>query len=601
MLFRSPAAYASRKNHTLELNQQGAVEYRGGPIPGRVAMSIVYVQSATGRLVTVWDRRCFDSVDIQVSIYATGDCEARSWSNLRKYRGSGTARGNVGAMPILDQDKCYDHVGKPWCELWIDEESDKLPHLKCEKCESWVPVAFLCLNSHCSAPNKIEFGFSTNSSLKSCPTDYLTIEEEVKVIQANMPLSSATADDSSDAGGEEEGKGGNDQAPAATEQHRGCDVLYDTGDMDIDISHFNGKLSGAFFNLGQGMFDVIKSDTVSLWKYVLRICCGIQLSPDRDHFDPRCLYGRHGGIVSDQTNIKDTPVKSLFEIRKYLTEGSDDSHRIPILGNIPLYGNFAKPPVQMLIDSGFLPIVSSYKIIAHNGTVCSNEFVRVMIEAAMEQFEWQRNAMSRQDFVDMVQEYSLVWRAYKVGVNSPPDASLIENIHLNRTKHQALASRLTMIPKAYIMRFGYNDDHRIQRGVLARLIGRHMTEEQTIDRASRKDELSHNRPEHRFLIDRHDRQELPFKDDIMNNVLLNDGSSQNFLSYMTAVPTQGGTEASEYRRLRLIDPDNDCVQAVIGSSQAWEKETESARVATTHWERRSKDDRWMVESPQYKT
>ena len=255
-----------------------------------------------------------------------------------------------------------------------------------------------------------------------------------------------------------------DQAAAATELHRGCDVLYDTGDVDIDISLFSSKLSGSFFNLGKGMFDVVKSDTVSLWKYVLRICCGIQLSPDRDHFDSRYLYGRHGGIVSDQMNIKSTPVKSLFEIRKYYTEGSDANHGIPILGNIPLYGNFAKTPVQMLIDSGYLPTVSSYKIIAHNGTVCSNEFVRYLIEAAMEQFEWQRKAMTRQDFVDMVQEYCLIWRAYKVDWNSVPDASLIENIHLNRTKHQALASRLTMIPRAYMMRFGYNDDHRIQRG-----------------------------------------------------------------------------------------------------------------------------------------
>ena len=65
------AAYASRKGHTLELNQQGAIEYRGGPIPGRAAMSLVYVHSATGRLVNVWDRRCFDSPDIKVSIYAT--------------------------------------------------------------------------------------------------------------------------------------------------------------------------------------------------------------------------------------------------------------------------------------------------------------------------------------------------------------------------------------------------------------------------------------------------------------------------------------------------------------------------------------------------
>ena len=69
-----------------------------------------------------------------------------------------------------------------------------------------MPFAFCCLNNRCSAPNKVEFEFSSNSSLKSCPTDYLTIEDEVKVIQANMPQSTATAEDSSDAGGDEDGK-----------------------------------------------------------------------------------------------------------------------------------------------------------------------------------------------------------------------------------------------------------------------------------------------------------------------------------------------------------------------------------------------------------
>ena len=81
----------------------------------------------------------------------------------------------------------------------------------------------------------------------------------------------------------------------------------------------------------------------------------------------------------------------------------------------------------------------------------------------MEQFEWQRKAMAKGDFVNMVEEYCLIWRNYGVDWNSIPDASEIEDIHLNRKQHQALASRLTMIPRAYMLRFCYNTDHKVQR------------------------------------------------------------------------------------------------------------------------------------------
>ena len=123
------------------------------------------------------------------------------------------------------------------------------------------------------------------------------------------------------------------------------------------------------------------------------------------------------------------------------------------MGDIPIYGEFDKLLVQLLIEAGYLPTVSSYKIIAHNGTVCSNEFVRYFIEAAMEQFEWQRKAMTMGDFVNMPEEYCLIWRNYGVAWNSVPDASEIEDVHLDRKRHQALASKLTMIPRAYMLRF----------------------------------------------------------------------------------------------------------------------------------------------------
>ena len=81
------AIYAEANGHTLELNPQGAVEYRGGPIPGRAAMSMVYIQPATGRLVTVWDRRCFDSPDLKVFIGHSERCDNKSWANLVRFRG----------------------------------------------------------------------------------------------------------------------------------------------------------------------------------------------------------------------------------------------------------------------------------------------------------------------------------------------------------------------------------------------------------------------------------------------------------------------------------------------------------------------------------
>lgn len=199
---------------------------------------------------------------------------------------------------------------------------------------------------------------------------------------------------------------------------------------------------------------------------------------------------------------------------------------------------------------------------------------------------------------DQAQDYCLIWRDYKVDWNSVPDASHVENNHLNRQKHQALASRLTMIPRAYMLRFCYNDDHRIQRAAYARLIGKHMTEEQVIDRASRKVELSSDRHEHVRLIQRHTRQEMPLKEDIINNAFLNDGKSSNFLAYMTAMPT-GGPDMTDARRLRLIDPEGDRVQPLIGARQAWEREVECARVATTDWDRKNKQNRLIVESPQY--
>ena len=98
--------------------------------------------------------------------------------------------------------------------------------------------------------------------------DPSAVAETTMVFTLQEQASTATADDASDAGGDDEG---NEPAGTANELHRGCDVLYDTGDVDIDISLFSRKLSGSFFNLGKGMFDTVKSDRVSLWKYVLRI------------------------------------------------------------------------------------------------------------------------------------------------------------------------------------------------------------------------------------------------------------------------------------------------------------------------------------------
>lgn len=62
-------------------------------------------------------------------------------------------------------------------------------------------------------------------------------------------------------------------------------------DVDIDISLFNSKLNGSPCDLDKGMFDAVKSDTVNLWKYFLRVCCGLQLPSDSDHFDASHLYG----------------------------------------------------------------------------------------------------------------------------------------------------------------------------------------------------------------------------------------------------------------------------------------------------------------------
>lgn len=517
----------------------------------------------------------------------------------------------MGAAPVVGTDECRDHRMMAWNDMWnngrVVHPEDDLLHYECERCWTWVPVAYLCLNTGCSAKNNLQIEYSRSSVLKSSPADYFSNDKNVKVVKADMTVPTAPADDASDATGDDDGV---EASGDVDEQHRGCDVLYDTSEGDFGISCFSNRLTGSFQNFGRRIFVPVRWDTVNLSKYALRRCCRIQLFPGPGFFDTRYIFCREGRVVSDQVMLKETPARSLYEVNARFAYGTGASHGCPILDGKPIYGTFDKPVFQILVDKGYLPAISSYKLIAHNGKICSNEYVRYLIEAAAEQFEWQRKAMTKEDFSDMAKEYCQIWcRDYGLGWNSFPDASEIIGIHVDRQKHQALASRLTMIVRAYMLRFTYrySVDQKVQRNHLSRLAGLQMTGEMDIDRDGRNSVLTTERPKHILLMERHERLRMPQKDNILNNVEYNKGKFSNFLTYVTALSTSGEQNHPDSLTLllKLVDPTIALANVRQffddGSEKAFDAEVDGALVATTQYERSHKEHRWMVQCPAYKT
>lgn len=134
--------YAKSQRHTLELNKQGAVEYQGGAIPGRIALCWVYLRSATARLVTVWDYRCFDP-KFNVKILSQARCVMVTWTNLHGFRTSELRGGNYADVSTVTPNGEIN-LNISWRDAWRGQDfaEDHMPVFSCWECDNWIPHAY---------------------------------------------------------------------------------------------------------------------------------------------------------------------------------------------------------------------------------------------------------------------------------------------------------------------------------------------------------------------------------------------------------------------------------------------------------------------------